>query len=107
MLHIMYYLHYIYILYIHIHIYSSTFYLVMAQSQCLLGIRRDGALSTLCCSCRFACQQKMLKTFRVSDFLRYEDGIRIYIYIYRERERIWHFLVNLNLCIERHSYTCL
>ena len=36
-------------------------------------IRRDGGLSTLCHSCRFACQQSVLKTFPGPGSLRFED----------------------------------
>ena len=55
--------------------YSSLFYLVTAQSQCLMGIGRDRGLSTLCHSCGFSCQQRVLKTFPGPGFLRSEDGI--------------------------------
>ena len=70
-------------------IYSSRFYLAMTQSQCLMVIWRDDGLSTLCNSCSFACQQRVLKLFLASEYLRFEDGrdnltmvnTDIYIYI--------------------------
>ena len=37
--------------------------------------RRDGGLSTLCHSCVFACQQKVLETFPDPGYLRSEDGV--------------------------------
>ena len=38
-------------------------------------IERDGGLSTLCHSCRFACQQRVLKTFPGPGYLHSEDGV--------------------------------
>ena len=38
-------------------------------------IGRGGGLSTLCHSCRFACQQGVLKSFPGPGYLRSEDGI--------------------------------
>ena len=35
-------------------------------------IGRDGGLSTLCHSCGFACQQRVLKTFPGPGYLRFE-----------------------------------
>ena len=48
-------------------------------------IGRDGGLSTLCHSCGFACQQRVLKTFPGPGYLHSEDGV------------VWlcHLLVNL------------
>ena len=46
---------------------------------------RDGDLSTLCHSCRFACQQTVLKTFPGSGYLHLEDGV----------VWLWHSMVNL------------
>ena len=37
--------------------------ITQAQFQYLMMIGRDGGLSTLCHSCRFDCQQRVLKTF--------------------------------------------
>ena len=38
-------------------------------------IGRDGGLSTLCHSCGFACQQRVLKTFPGLGYIRSEDGV--------------------------------
>ena len=38
-------------------------------------ITKDGGLSTLCHSCVFACQQKVLKTFPGPGYLHSEDGV--------------------------------
>ena len=46
-----------------------------AQSQCLMVIGTDGGLSSLCHSCGFACQQKVLKTFPGPGYLRSENGV--------------------------------
>ena len=35
----------------------------------------DGGLSTLCDSCRFSCQQRVLKMFPGLDYLCSEDGV--------------------------------
>ena len=48
--------------------------------------RRDGGLSTLCHSCVFACQQKVLETFPDPGYLRSEDGV----------VWLWH---SLEICI--------
>ena len=48
-------------------------------------IGRDGGLSTLCHSCGFACQQRVLKTFPGPGYLHSEDGV----------VWLWHSLVNL------------
>ena len=58
---------------VNLDIYSSPLYLAMAQSQYLVVNGRDGGLSNLYQSCRFACQQKMLKTF--PGYLQSKDGI--------------------------------
>ena len=50
-------------------------------------IVRDGSLSTLCHSCRFACQQRVLKTFRRPGYFQSEDGV----------VWLWHQLANLNI----------
>ena len=55
------------------------------------SIGRDGGLSTLCHSCRFACKQRMLKTFPGPGYIRSEDGL----------VWLWHLLVNL-----LHQYKC-
>ena len=61
----------------------SSCYGSMPLALGLIG--RDGGLSTLCHSCGFACQQRVLKTFPVPDYLRSEDGV----------VWLWHLLVNL------------
>ena len=38
-------------------------------------IVRDGGLITLCHSCEFACQQRVLKTFPGPGYLHSEDGV--------------------------------
>ena len=57
-------------------------------------IGRDGGLSTLCHSCGFACQQRVLKTFPGPDYLRSEDGV----------VWLWHSLVNLYIYIYIYIY---
>ena len=60
-----------------------------------LGLRgRDGGLSTLCHSCGFACQQRVLKTFPGPGYLRSEDGV----------VWLWHLLVNLYIWLTISSY---
>ena len=67
-----------------------TLYIWLTISSCYgsiplaLGlIGRDGGLSTLCHSCGFACQQRVLKTFPCPGYLHSEDGVVwLYIYIY-------------------------
>ena len=56
-------------------------YIWLTISSCYVSIplalgliRRDGGLSTLCHSCGFACQQRVLKTFPGPGYLRSEDG---------------------------------
>ena len=51
------------------------FHLATAQFQYLMVIGRDVVLSTLCHSCGFACQQRVLKTFPGPGHLRSEDGV--------------------------------
>ena len=46
---------------------------------------RHGGLSTLCYGCRFACQQRVLKTFPGAGYLRSKDGV----------VWLWHSVVNL------------
>ena len=66
-------------IYVFIHKFGYTyippFCLATAQSKYLMGIGRDGGLSTLCHSCGFSCQQRVLKTFPGPGFLLSEDGI--------------------------------
>ena len=72
---------------VNLHIYGSPFYLATTQSQYLMAIGKDGGLSTLCHSCGFACQQRVLKTFPGPGYLCSKDGI----------VWLWHFLVNLHI----------
>ena len=45
-------------------------------------MRKEGGLSTLCHSCGFACQQRVLKKFPDHGYLRTFTGKFRYIYIY-------------------------
>ena len=50
----------------------------MALGSIPLALRligRDGGLSTLCHSCGFACQHRVLKTFPATGYLHTEDGV--------------------------------
>ena len=49
-------------------------FILLRQSQYLMVIE-DGGLSTLCDSCRFICQQSVLKTFPGPDYLWSDDRI--------------------------------
>ena len=67
-------------------------YVCLTISSCYDSIRlawalivRDGVLRTLCHSCGFSCQQRVLKTFPGPDSLQSDDGV---IWL-------WHELVNL------------
>ena len=51
-------------------------------------IGKDGGLSTLCHSCRFACQRKVLKTFPSPGYLLSGDGV----------VWLWYSLLNLYIC---------
>ena len=75
---------YIIFLYIYIYVYNLlvNLYIRLTISSCYgsiplaLGlIGGDGGLSTLCHSCRFACQQRVLKTVPGLGYLRSEDGV--------------------------------
>ena len=59
-------------MYIYIYIY---FILLRLNPFGLRVDRGDGGLSTLCHSCGFACQQRVLKTFPGPCYLRSEDGV--------------------------------
>ena len=57
----------------------------------------DGGFSTLFHSCRFACQQRVLKRFPGLGYLRSEDEV----------VWLWHLLVNLHtsyICIYKYNY---
>ena len=62
----------------------NVYYIKLTISSCygsipipltLMLIGRDGGCSTLCQSCRFACRQRVLKTFPGPDYLRSEDRV--------------------------------
>ena len=80
---------YKYIKYIHLYIWLtiSSCYGSIPLTLGLIGI--DGGLSTLCHSCGFACQQRVLKLFPGLGYIRSEDGV----------VRLWHLLVNLHIYI--------
>ena len=65
------------LLHVQVNLYtqSSPFYLATAQSQYIMALGRDGVLSTLCHSCGFAYQQRVLKTFPHPVYLYSEDGV--------------------------------
>ena len=65
-----------------LHMWLVNLYIWLTISSCYgsipltLGlIGRDGGLSTLYHSCGFACQQRVLKTFPDSGYLRSENGV--------------------------------
>ena len=62
-------------MYICISIYGSLFHLVRLNPFSLRADQEDGGLSTLCHSCGFACQQRVLKTFPGPGYLHSEDGV--------------------------------
>ena len=64
---------YIYILYIYRYIYVYVYVYIYTQYSMVIG--RNGGLGTLCHSCRFAPQQRVLKTFPGPGYLRFEKGI--------------------------------
>ena len=51
----------------------SSCYSSISLALGLIG--SDGGLRTLCRSCGFACQQRVLKTFPGPGYLRSEDGV--------------------------------
>ena len=55
---------------------------------------RDDDWNTLCHSCGFVCQQRVLKTFPDPGYLRSEDGV---VYL-------WHLLVSLYIYIIYNLY---
>ena len=58
--------------YIYMFIISSC-YSTIPLALVLIG--KDGGLSTVCHSCRFTCQQRVLKTFPDPGYLRPKDGV--------------------------------
>ena len=79
-----------------LYIYSSLFDLPMAQCQYLIVTGRDGGLSTLCHSCRFACQHRVLQILPGTGYFQSKDGV----------VRLWYFLVNLNIQLTIRSCYC-
>ena len=69
--------------YIYVWLAISSCYGSIPLALGLIG--RDGGLSTLCDSCGFACQQRVLKTFSGFGFFPSDDGV----------VWLWHPLVNL------------
>ena len=59
----------------HIYMAPHHFILLRLNPFDLRVDRGDGGLSTLCHSCGFACQQRVLKTFPGPGYLRSEDGV--------------------------------
>ena len=57
-------------------------------------IGNDGSLSSLCHSCRLACQQRILKTFPGPGYLLSKDGV----------VWLWHLLVNLYIYLYTYTY---
>ena len=55
---------------VHVHTYI---YIYIPLALGLIG--RDGGLSALCYSCKFACQQSVLKTFPGPGLLPSKDGV--------------------------------
>ena len=77
-----------------LYIYNINLYIWLNISSCYCSIPlalgligRDGGLGTLCHSCGFACQQRVLKTFPGPGYLLSEDGVvwlrhsLVYLYI--------------------------
>ena len=72
-------------------------------------------MSTLCHSCGFVCQQRVLKTFPGPGYLRSEDGlvrlchllvnlyILIYIYIYD----IYVYVIYIYIYMYMYMYICI
>ena len=95
------------LIFFHIYIWLtiSSCYGSIPLALGLMG--RDGGLSTLCHSCGFACQQRVLKTFPGSGYLHSEDGVvwlshplvNLYLYVY-----IYIYL-SIYLYIYIHIYT--
>ena len=67
-------------------VYISHLFTLLQPNPFDLRVDREGCgLSTLCHSCRFACQKRVLKTFSAPGNLRSEDEV----------VWLWHLLVNL------------
>ena len=81
-------------------LFCYIYYIWFTISSCycsipltLVLIGRHGGLSTLCHICKFACQQKVLKTFPGPGYLRSEDEI----------VWLWHLFVNLYIWLTSSS----
>ena len=48
---------------LHIYIYMAHYFALLRLNLCALWQLRESGLSSLCHSCEFACQQRILKTF--------------------------------------------
>ena len=78
-------------------------------------IGRDGGFSTLCHSCGFACQQRVLKTFPGPGYFRSNDRIdwlwhlmvNLYVYIYIYNIYIYIVCIYLHICINIYIYICI
>ena len=77
--------HWLWHLLVHLYIWFTISSCYSSIPLALRLIGRDGDLSTLWNSCRFACEQRVLKTFPGPGYLRSEDGV----------VWLWHLLVNL------------
>ena len=64
-------------------------------------IERDGGLSTVCHSCGFACQQRVLKTFPGPGYLYMYTYINIYIYIYTY---IYIYIYYISVCMYMFNF---
>ena len=99
-----------YYIYIYIHIYMciniyiyiyNLLYIQLTFSSCYSSISlalgligRDGDLSFLCHGCGFTCQQRVLKTFPGTAYLRSKCGV----------VRLWHLILNLSIYIYIYIY---
>ena len=68
-------------IYLLLHIYGSPFYSATTQFQCPMAIGRDRGWSTLCRSCEFASQRRMLKMFPGPGYLSSEEGSLTLVFI--------------------------
>ena len=59
---------------LHIYIYMAHYFALLRLNPCALWQLRESGLSSLCHSCEFACQQRMLKTFHAPGYLRWGWG---------------------------------
>ena len=77
---------------LHVWLTISSCYGSIPLALGLIG--RDGGLSSLCHSCGFACQQRVLKTFPGFGYLDSEDGV----------VWLWHPLINLYIWLTISSH---